>query len=563
MIRMRLDLGHAAFAFGMGVFVLGMLTVHPPSPRPADAPAERFSAERAAAHVEQLARQPHPAGSTQQGEALSWLLQTLTELGVQPEVQSGLRRSKPLSNVLVRLSGRTGEGAVLIQAHYDSVPAAPGAGDNASGVAALLETLRAVLPGAPYRNDLIFHFDDGEEYGLLGAKMFAEEHPWMKDVRCVLNFDARGNAGTPLCFEVGPGSERLIAALADGAEEPIAASVAEAVYARLPNDTSFSPFRDRGLPGLNFAMVGGASAYHQPWDTPENLSRRTLQRLGDFALAMTLATAEMDLDELGDQDAVFFNWADGRLTHYPMSWIYPLALLPAALVLLLVSRARNAAVPLFMGLLYAVVLAAIVFAGSWAAWWLIAQTERLVPLLGIPEGSQRGNLVSSSVLALGVLSTGVAIALAFLERIGKHRKTLDACAVGGTLVCLALLGVILFYLPGADYLLTWPLVMALPLSHLQLGKQGHGAGVWLVGILSFWAITSLLAPTWYLLCQVGSIHTPAMVTFDAALVAAGVLLFIPHLRLLLSRPRYGAAAIGGILGVTLLIAGTMIERAGL
>jgi hypothetical protein len=278
---------------------------------------------------------------------------------------------------------------------------------------------------------------------------------------------------------------------------------------------------------------------------------------------MTLATAEMDLKELGDQDAVFFNWADGRLTHYPMSWIYALALLPGALVLLLVYRARNAAVPLFTGLLYAVVLAAIVFTGSWAAWWLVDQAERLGPLLGIPEGAQRGNLVSSSVLALGVLSIGVAMALAFLERVAKQRKTLDACAVGGTLVCAALLGVILFYLPGADYLLTWPLVMALPLSHLQLGKESHGPGIWLVAILSFWAISSLLGPTWYLLCQVGSIHTPAMVTFDAVLVAAGVLLLIPHLRLLLSRPRYGAALAGGLLGVALLIAGTMIEYAGL
>jgi hypothetical protein len=51
------------------------------------------------------------------------------------------------------------------------VPTGPGASDDGSGVAALLETARALAIGTPLRNDVIFLFTDAEEVGLLGAAL--------------------------------------------------------------------------------------------------------------------------------------------------------------------------------------------------------------------------------------------------------------------------------------------------------------------------------------------------------------------------------------------------------
>ena len=51
-------------------------------------------------------------------------------------------------------------------AHYDSVEMAPGAGDDGAAVAAILETTRALVLDAPFKNSVMLIFTDGEEAGL-------------------------------------------------------------------------------------------------------------------------------------------------------------------------------------------------------------------------------------------------------------------------------------------------------------------------------------------------------------------------------------------------------------
>ena len=99
------------------------------------------------------------------------------------------------------LPGIANSKAVMLVAHYDSVPNGTGASDDGAGVVALLETVRAVKSTAPLKNDVIFLFTDGEETGLLGANAFISEHPWAKDVGLVLNFEAREICGPPSCLK--------------------------------------------------------------------------------------------------------------------------------------------------------------------------------------------------------------------------------------------------------------------------------------------------------------------------------------------------------------------------
>lgn len=77
---------------------------------------------------------------------------------------------------MARLPGTVPGGrAVLVLAHYDSQPHAPGAGDDGAGVAAMLETARVLRAGPPLRHDVSWLFSDGEEAGLLGVRAFAAD----------------------------------------------------------------------------------------------------------------------------------------------------------------------------------------------------------------------------------------------------------------------------------------------------------------------------------------------------------------------------------------------------
>src|SRR4030095_7045061 len=97
-----------------------------------------------------------------------------------PQVQqaTGVGTRYPVAarvqNVLARLPGRhSGGHAILLVAHYDGVGAGPAAGDDAAGVAALLETLRALRASRPLAHDVIVLFSDGEEAGLWGGGAFS------------------------------------------------------------------------------------------------------------------------------------------------------------------------------------------------------------------------------------------------------------------------------------------------------------------------------------------------------------------------------------------------------
>ena len=116
----------------------------PPAVVSADAPAEEFSAERAMAHLEVIARKPHPVGSPENARVRDYLIQEISAMGLRPQVQkTTVFESAPdeadattVKNILVRIEGKAPTNrAVLITAHYDSVVTGPGAGDNGMSVA--------------------------------------------------------------------------------------------------------------------------------------------------------------------------------------------------------------------------------------------------------------------------------------------------------------------------------------------------------------------------------------------------------------------------------------------
>ncbi len=225
-----------------------------PQARPATAPLTEFSAERAMPYVRQIAHEPHAMGTPDHARVRTYLLKSLAGLGLQPQVQEAtitgpmtsslsmspsgamLRvasRAGYVYNIMAQLKGTQPGKAVLLLAHYDSQPNALGAGDDGAGVAAILETIRAIRQRGPLQHDLLILFTDGEEQGLFGAKAFLR-HPWAKNVGFVMNLEGRGNSDPSMTFELSAQNGWIVEQLGQAAPYPFASSLAYEVYRNLP-----------------------------------------------------------------------------------------------------------------------------------------------------------------------------------------------------------------------------------------------------------------------------------------------------------------------------------------
>ncbi|MFM2061692.1 MAG: hypothetical protein RLZZ507_1362 [Cyanobacteriota bacterium] len=89
-------------------------------------------------------------------------------------------------------------GAILIAAHYDTVDSSPGADDNASGVAVVLEIAR-LFANYPTPKTLQLAFFDKEEAGLLGSQAFVKQAKRLQNIRGVIVMDMVGYA----CYTAG------------------------------------------------------------------------------------------------------------------------------------------------------------------------------------------------------------------------------------------------------------------------------------------------------------------------------------------------------------------------
>ncbi|PYJ27576.1 MAG: hypothetical protein DME90_09830, partial [Verrucomicrobia bacterium] len=360
-------------------------------------PRSAFSAARAMKHVLAIAKRPHPVGSAEHDQMRDYLIAQLRNLGLDPQIQNATgvcTRSADagrVQNILARMPGRQSGGpAVLLVAHYDSVEAAPGAADDGAGIAAILETVRALRAGAPLLHDIIVLFTDGEEPGLLGAAAFVREHPWAKDVAMALNFEARGTTGRSLMFETGPGNLDAVRVLRT-VPGVTAGSVFTTIYRTMPNDTDLSELALLGIPALNFAFGDGADRYHTSRDDIAHLNTGSLQHHGQQALALARAFANGPLPRQRTGDAVFFDLPLIGFVVYSEKWAMLLALVAAALAVVVIIRSRRESTRFGRDVVLgaAATIGAVVLSGAAAylAGLVIALLHTIVPWGGAPAWS--------------------------------------------------------------------------------------------------------------------------------------------------------------------------------
>jgi Zn-dependent M28 family amino/carboxypeptidase len=104
----------------------------------------------------------------------SFIEKELSSYGLTVESDYFSYRGKNFRNLIGRLAAQRGDSLIILGAHFDSVQGTPGADDNASGVAVLLEAARA-LARARLRAQVLFCAFNLEELNMVGSTYFAKK----------------------------------------------------------------------------------------------------------------------------------------------------------------------------------------------------------------------------------------------------------------------------------------------------------------------------------------------------------------------------------------------------
>jgi Peptidase family M28 len=547
-----------------GVFTGSTLYGAVPDPAPASAPPTQFSSGRALEHVRAIAQEPHPMGSPDDAAVRDYLVKELRAMGLKPQVQKttaanyssvyGMFVAGTPHNVLTRLEGTADGGkAFLVMAHYDSMPAAPGASDDGAGVATMLETLRALEAGPPLKNDVIFLFTEGEERGLLGAQAFVDSHPWARDVGVVLNLESRGNTGPAIMFETSDEAGWIVREFAKATPYPVTTSDSVAFYKRTGSDSDLSVFLNGGWSGMNVAYTGGLTHYHTPLDNVEELDERSLQHMGSYALPLTRHFGNVSLDHTKAPDEVYFN-LPRFLVHYPESWAMPLTVLVVLLfagVVVLGFRKRLLSLGgVALGSLALAGSTIVAALGAYLIWTLI---HTLHP------GGVEALQYEAPLFWMGF--AGLAVALAAALYVGFSKKIRVAnLAVGALSWWLLFVVAASVLFPPSSYLFTWPLLFTLLGLGALFALGESPASPWYpFAALTFSAIPAvfLSASGAYGVTLVGGLLLPTAVPVFVLAIVLMMGLLIPHLDLIAKPNRWVLPGAAAALGLGLLRVGSL------
>jgi hypothetical protein len=286
-------------AAGWGIVVLCLIllalwAIRPIGVNPPRMLGTEFNTERAIARLATILgdQRPHPTDSAANDAVEARLLGQIRQAGFAPEIHQQFHCSDARKGAAICARPRNilfwitppGDDAVMLTAHYDSVPAGPGAADDGIGVAVVLEVAH-LLKRKPLARPVLVLISDAEEAGLVGAAAFAARDPLARRVGAVVNLEARGTTGAANMFQTSRPNGRDVAALQAGGRIPAANSLASDLYSILPNDTDLTMLLPLGVDAANFAIIGAGTRYHTPLDDLAHLDPLSVRHMGASALA--------------------------------------------------------------------------------------------------------------------------------------------------------------------------------------------------------------------------------------------------------------------------------------
>ena len=424
-------------------------------------PLTEFSGVRAKSMLAELLGEqaPHPVDSEANRQVEKRLVRLIREMGYQEMIQDtpscedwrrGVVRCTHVRNIIVEIKGREPGPGILISAHYDSVPAGPGGSDAGAAVATLLESLRLLSLEQRPKNTLVFLFNEGEEFGLFGAKAFVDKHFLADEIKLALNVEARGSGGKSVMFETGEDSGWLVDHYANATTAPVSSSLFYEVYKYLPNDTDLTVFKAAGMQGLNFAHAEKEPHYHTPLDNLKNLATGTIQYHGDNVWGILDQIKDADLNSVDNGNLVFTDVLGIGIVHWSQDYSLTLSIL----LLLVLSLAhwqsyKSCSVSNFAITKSVVALVLMVSFCGLVAW----ATQSLVQTIGNSATPWRADMFPMRVcIWLSVTSLGLFVGNWLLKNQNFLERAIAVLWLWGILNLLSSLVV-----PGISFLFLIPL----------------------------------------------------------------------------------------------------------
>ncbi len=458
-------------AFYIALFTViswGSYQLSYPSNTPADLFYDGVFFENVLKHVDHLTQGPRAVGEYYHLDTQFYLIEQLQKMGLKVSKHRSTSYNKnnksaaPITNIIATYPGSDPNSKdLLLMAHYDAAKfSATGAGDDASGVAVILEAVNALLKTAEKpSNDIVVLFSDAEEVGLLGAHAFINERLKKYDIGLIINLEARGTSGPGMMWpETDGGNRSMIEAFsAANVPMPVTTSLHYEIYRMLPNDTDLTPFNQLSkINGYNFAFIDDHHNYHTTLDNVWNLSFDTLAHQTIQVHSMLKHFSQADLSNLKSEGSlVYFTIPLIGLISYPTAINWVLMALSGLLFLLLlitvIKHKKSSVGQLFAGAIP--LITACVLSYGWC--WLVLKSINFVfpevrdILQGFPyQGHQMmlALLISSAIITMLVYGSF------------KNNK-LNQMLVAIFLWLAAMLPLIHF-MPGAGFLLI-PALLAL------------------------------------------------------------------------------------------------------
>jgi hypothetical protein len=530
-------------------------SVHRPAPLPTPQPTlpasfDRFGAVELASELARLYpdRVPGTAGAA---GAAEWVRQQLSPYGLKV-VSDRFRANVPgvgertLENQLVTVPGRSPD-EIVVMSHRDDDGSGPGANNNASGIAALIQLARSYGSSIGARavspqHTLVFVATDGGAFGALGARRFAESHRGR--VIAAIDLAALAGSGPPRIVLAGTEPRLASPGLVETAAQRVleqagsrpahAGALAQLVDLAFPYTLQEQgPLLAHGIPALTLTS-GGERPPSAFVDRADRLDGLRLAQLGGSAQQL-LRWLDFGA-ELAPGTARYIYFGPRVLPGWAIELVLLAALLPFLLVAVdLFARCRRRHIPL---------APALRSYRSRAGFWLwVMVIFELFALAGVWPGAPAVPLPPESAPATdwpvgGLLGLAVLAGLGWLvtrARLVPRRPASATEELAGTTAALLALAVVALLVVATN---PFALVFLLPSLHAWLWlPHVRTQSVWtrlavlasgFLGPLLLGASLALryhlgLDAPWYLaeLTAVGYVKLPAIVIAAGWLAAAG------------------------------------------
>jgi hypothetical protein len=255
-----------------------------------------FDSNRAMQHISYLSEDigPRVAGADSEREAAEYISNEFASLGYDVSMQEfDIRGGDVSQNVIATMSpeGVEDPEIVYVGGHYDSVPVSPGANDNGSGTATVLELAR-VFQDFDTNKEIRFIAFGSEEIGLVGSNYYVSQlsDDEIDRSAAYYNLDMVGTNWEP--------ASQLYINPVDGDPENLVWQTSEAAAERigLEEDKIFLnpfgrsdhvPFHNAGIDAALFIWMEPGTAGLEPWyhtaqDTIDKVSPEKVQLVGDL-----------------------------------------------------------------------------------------------------------------------------------------------------------------------------------------------------------------------------------------------------------------------------------------